>query len=395
MGTIGRRNDCTATLAGCRRVRRREIMMADVNELRQRLDDIDARLIALVGERQATIGEIAVAKRSTGSSLRDYKLEKEVFDKARANALKAGIAPRVAEDVLRPLIRYSLSTQEQAAIGAHRVGNGQRALVIGGAGKMGAWFSQFLISRGFDVEIADPAAASIAGAHTDWRLIRLDHDLIVVATPLGSTNAVLGELADKRPKGVVFDLASLKSPLKSGLAQLRERGVRVTSVHPMFGPDVVLLSGRHIVFVDVGCAQATEYARELFHPTMAAQVVMTLDEHDMSMAKVLGLSHAINIAFLSTLDKLGSDATRLAQLSSTTFDSQFDTARRVAAENPQLYYEIQHLNPHSLAVLECLRNALEDFVAAAQAKDGALFRSTMDRCRRFARDRRRNGDREA
>ena len=29
-------------------------------------------------------------------------------------------------------------------------------------------------------------------------------------------------------------------------------GVRVTSVHPMFGPDTELLSGRHVIFVDVG-----------------------------------------------------------------------------------------------------------------------------------------------
>ena len=30
-------------------------------------------------------------------------------------------------------------------------------------------------------------------------------------------------------------------------------GCNVTSVHPMFGPDTELLSGRHVIFIDVGC----------------------------------------------------------------------------------------------------------------------------------------------
>ena len=39
---------------------------------------------------------------------------------------------------------------------------GQRALVIGGAGKIGGWFAQFLGSQGFRVEIADPAGGATA-----------------------------------------------------------------------------------------------------------------------------------------------------------------------------------------------------------------------------------------
>ena len=37
---------------------------------------------------------------------------------------------------------------------------------------------------------------------------------------------------------------------------MRASGCRVCSVHPMFGPNEIGLSGRHILFVDVGNQQA-------------------------------------------------------------------------------------------------------------------------------------------
>ncbi len=94
----------------------------------------------------------------------------------------------------------------------------------------------------------------------------------------------------------------------------------------MFGPDTELLSGRHVIFVDVGTAGALEEARSLFASTMAERVVMTLDEHDRLIAYVLGLSHALNIAFFTALANSGEAAPRLAQLSSTTYDAQVDVA---------------------------------------------------------------------
>ena len=59
----------------------------------------------------------------------------------------------------------------------------------------------------------------------------------------------------RRPKGVIFDVGSLKSPLRAGLNALKSHGCRVTSLHPMFGPNTELLSGRHVIFVEVGFAR--------------------------------------------------------------------------------------------------------------------------------------------
>jgi chorismate mutase/prephenate dehydrogenase len=347
----------------------------NLDELRQQLNLLDRRLLELISERQATSREIARVKRATGYPTRDYGREREVILAVRASAAELGVPADIAEGVMRLLIRSSLTTQEQASVVARGAGSGQRALVIGGAGKIGAWFAQFLASQGFAVEVADPAGG--AGALADWRSSPLDHDFIVVATPLGATNGILRELAARRPRGVVFDVGSLKTPLRAGLGALLEAGVRVTSIHPMFGPDTELLSGRHVIFIDLGAGDALERARGLFAPTMVEQVVMSLDEHDRLIAYVLGLSHALNIAFVTALARSGENAPRLVQMSSTTFDAQFEVATRVSNDSPELYFEIQHLNEYGSESLDALAQAVESVRSAVQAGDAARFKALM------------------
>ena len=92
---------------------------------------------------------------------------------------------------------------------------------------------------------------------------------------------------------------------------------------------------------------------------MAWQIEMPLEDHDRLIAFVLGLSHALNIAFFTALAESGETLPRLAELSSTTFDEQLAVAAKVAGENPQLYFEIQHDNPHGEDALHALAAAAD------------------------------------
>jgi chorismate mutase/prephenate dehydrogenase len=370
--------------------------MSSLEELRKRITELDRHILELVGQRQETSREIARAKRETGYATRDYNREREVLLAAREAGKACGVSPQLAENILRLLIRSSLTTQEQASVAAQGAGSGRTALVIGGAGKMGRWFAEFMASQGFAVEIADPAGAPAGFTHlADWRSSQLGHDFIVIATPLGITDKILRELAMRRPKGVIFDLGSLKSPLRAGLNALKSHGCRVTSLHPMFGPDTELLSGRHVIFVEAGSAEATQSARDLFASTMVEQVVMSLDDHDRLIAYVLGLSHALNIAFFTALAESGEAAPKLAKLSSTTFDSQLDVATKVAQESPELYFEIQALNDYGAESLEALTKAVERLRSAVLSQDFAAFDSLMRRGREYLEDRRSVTERRA
>jgi chorismate mutase/prephenate dehydrogenase len=368
-----------------------------LEEIRARLTELDRQLLDLIAQRQALSRQVAEAKRSAGRATRDYVREREVLMQARSAAETMGLSPALAESVLRLLIRGSLTTQERIRVAAGGLGSGRTAVVIGGTGKMGRWFCEFLSSQGYTVTVADPAGrpegdfAETYGYVADWHESPLDHDLIVVATPLKIANVVLQELAVRKPRGIVFDIGSLKTPLRQGIAALRDAGCAVTSVHPMFGPDTELLSGRHVIFIDLGCPQATDMAQSLFASTMAERIVMSLDEHDRLIAYVLGLSHALNIAFFTALAGSGEAAPRLAQLSSTTYDAQVDVATKVAAESPDLYFEIQSLNDYGRESLLALRAAVERLWQTVSTNDAPQFTSMMQRGREYLAGRMREG----
>jgi chorismate mutase/prephenate dehydrogenase len=328
-----------------------------LDELRKDLSAVDARLVELISERERIVGEIGRTKQSTGKGTRDYAREKEVLDSGRMHAERLGVDPDLAENILRALIRSSLASQERDRVIAEGKGDGRRALVIGGAGKMGGWFADFFASQGFATTIADPGVEDTPGQFSNWTDAGVDYDVIVVAAPMAVSGRILAQLAVLRPEGLVFDIGSLKSPLIDGLQELRKAGCRVTSLHPMFGPDTRLLSGRHLIFCDVGSPDATAAAKELFASTMVEQIDMGLDDHDRLIAYVLGLSHALNIAFFTALAESGEAAPKLAQLSSTTFDSQLLVSAAVARDNPHMYFEIQHLNKFGRHPLDALCDA--------------------------------------
>jgi len=325
-----------------------------LEDLRNELSSIDRQIVELIAARQKVVGEIGDSKQISGRATRDYEREKDVLDMAREQAAGLGVDPNLAEEILTTLIRASLTHQERSRVAAEAAGDGRRALIIGGAGKMGGWFVDYFSSQGFLTVIADTGVKPGPGRCRDWRQAGTDYDVIVVATPMAISGQILAKLAELQPAGLIFDIGSLKSPLKQGLQALRDAGCKVASLHPMYGPDTELLSGRHMIFVDAGCAEATAEAKDLFAATMIEQLDMSLDDHDRLIAYVLGLSHALNIAFFTALAESGEAAPKLAKLSSTTFDAQLLVSAAVARDNPHMYFEIQHLNDYGLSPLDAL-----------------------------------------
>lgn len=353
--------------------------MDDLQDLRKALSALDVKLLEMVAERQSIVAEIGRVKSASGRGTRDFGREKEVLELARATALQVGLDGDIGVELFRTLIRASLATQEQDKVASFAAGGGKRALVIGGAGQMGRWFVRFLESQAFEVQVSDPKSDD----SVDWRRTGLDQEFIAITTPVSVAADVMRELANFRPQGVVFDISSVKGPLQEGLDALRAAGCRVASIHPLFGPDTELLSGRNIIFVDTGDREAAAEVKRLFSSTMADQVDMTMDLHDKIMAYVLGLSHAVNIAFFKALAESGERADQLAALSSSTFDAQLDVASHVARENPYLYFEVQSLNRHSSRALVALLSAVTQVAAKVLDGDEQGFVELMEQGKRF------------
>ena len=199
-----------------------------LEELRKRLSEVDRDLIGLVAARQKIVAEIGAHKIQNSVPTRDYEREREVLKAAHDRASELGLEPELAAEIMWLLIRASLTHQERTRVEAQTSGAGKRVLIIGGAGKMGAWFGQFLSSQGFAVEIADTNQAPSPFPRVgDWRGGALDYDIVIVATPMQVAGSVLVELAARKPRGLVIDIGSLKSPLKIGLKRLVEAGCTV------------------------------------------------------------------------------------------------------------------------------------------------------------------------
>jgi chorismate mutase / prephenate dehydrogenase len=346
--------------------------------LRAELDAIDGELVDMAARRQGIVAEIGRLKRSHRQPTRDYSREREVRELARARATRQGLDPDLGERLVGAMIEASLTSQERDRLVALGTGAGRSALVIGGAGRMGRWFTEFLATQGWAVAVSDPAGP-VEGVpwHADWREPARSAELIIVAAPLAATAAILRGLVALRPTGLVIEIGSIKAPVAGPLAELRDAGVSVASIHPMFGPDVRLLAGRHVLLIDIGAPAAQAAARALFEQTSAGLAEMSLEQHDRLVAWVLGLSHATNIAFFTALAGSGRGIAELAAFASTTFGAQLRVAARVAQENPELYFEIQSTNPHGIEPLQALARAAAAVERAVNTGDGPQFAALM------------------
>lgn len=352
-------------------------------ELRRRLDAIDDGIIDLIAERQAIVTTVGEHKLKTGAPLRHYAREREVIDRGVQRAEAQGVSGRVAREILETLIHHSLGKQEAHKLVHSEHGQGKQALVIGGFGRMGDWMSRYLDMVGYHVDVADPVEKeSPFDRVPDWESVIGNYDLVVVAVPLRPSNAILHRLAELKPRALVFDIGSLKSPMRSGLQALAAADCRVCSVHPMFGPNEIGLSGRHILFVDVGNAEALAEARALFAHTAAECVDLSLEEHDEVMAWVLGLSHLVNIAFASALAESGEAVPLLRRISSSTFNAQLKVAAQVVSENPHLYYEIQQGNAMTGQVVEHFRRVFDNLARSVRTGDEISWTQAMENANR-------------
>jgi chorismate mutase / prephenate dehydrogenase len=337
-----------------------------LEDLREQIRLLDLELVALAAERVAIAKRVGEIKRRHGTATVDYAQERAVLDRARSVARDRGLDPRVAEDLFTRLIRAAVSAQVEDQIRSAALGAGKSAVVIGGAGRMGRWLRRFLTAAGYTTGVIDPAAALEDDA---WaRQVLPSAELVVCSIPPAAIAKLYDDFAANPPAGVVVDIASIKTPVIEPIRTLQHAGVRVASIHPMFGPSAVLLRDADVVICDTGDAQATAVVEGLFQPTTARLVRVALADHDRIMADLLSLAHVTAIAFALSLPQTEHP------VRSTTFGALEALASAVVRESPEVYYEILAGNPHSMEALESLRLALDRIVATIKERDSKDFR---------------------
>jgi chorismate mutase / prephenate dehydrogenase len=346
--------------------------------LRDRIRQLDLELVERTAERVKLARQLGALKRELRLPTVDYAQERMVLDRARELARERGLDPRVAEEFFASLIRASVTAQDQDRLRIEAMGSGQSAVVVGGAGRMGGWIDRFLAAQGYATTILDPAAPEETARA---RAILPTADLVVCSAPPAATAELYREWSQGPPTGVVVDIASIKTPLIEPIRALQRAGGRVASIHPMFGPSAILLRDADVVICETGDAEATAAVERWFEPTTAHLVRMPLADHDRIMADLLSLAHATAIAFALALPE------EEHPVRSTTFLALESLASNVVRESPDVYYEIQAMNPHSGQALARLHEALERIVGMVTTRDAAGFGALLLEGRRRTPDR--------
>jgi chorismate mutase/prephenate dehydrogenase len=350
---------------------------------RRDIEALDRRILHLVCERLELARQIGDLKQASGVPLRNFKVEAEVYQRFADASRMLGLDEVLGRDLARFLIGKAV--EEQAVhLDTRYQGDALQTLVVGGKGGMGRWIARFLQGQGHHVLIHDPApdASELEEVPSLFPAAEAV-DLIVVAVPMSACASVLEELAAGEASGVVAEMCSLKGHLAATSEQLRRRGLRLVSFHPLFGPDVRMLSRRTIVFCDDADPSDLEVVRALFTDTSARLVQMSSREHDRRMGLVLGLTHLANLVFARALGHSSLTAADLAEVAGVTFTKQLATTREVSGENPGLYFEIQALNRTTPETGRWLRQALDEWLSVIEGGDAAAFHGLMSSCREY------------
>ena len=348
----------------------------ELQVLRAEIQDIDSEILDLIARRAEVANEIGLVKDREGMPVRDRAREKRVIEFLSKKARALGLPDAMAGDLAGMLISDSVRVQKSKKTKQLAT---KKAVVVGGAGRMGQWTCRFLSDRGADVVVWDPRGR-LNGYSNIRSLIPAvpEADIVVIASPLGACPSDLRAVLDASPGGLVFDLCSVKSHLAADLRGAADEGALVCSVHPMFGPSVPSPAGRNVLVCDCGSERAMDLAYVMFSGAGAHVSMLSLERHDELMAYVLGLSHLCILLFAKTLDESGIGLSEFSRAQGPSFDRLTRMARELSGESRRVYHDIQALNPNTRDVISAMETALKDLKRASLDSSPEKFRSIMD-----------------
>lgn len=211
----------------------------------------------------------------------------------------------------------------------------------------------------------------------------IDADLVMICTPLGAYQAVMGEIAPAlRPGALVSDVGSVKTTALRDLKAHLPDGVQLIGGHPIAGTEesgpragfAELFDDRWCVLTPEGNADPETVDKlGAFWRGLGAQVeIMTPEHHDLVLAITSHVPHLIAYNIVGT----AADLEHVTQSEVIKFSAGgFRDFTRIAASDPTMWRDVFLANKE--AVLEMLARFNEDLTALQRAirwDDGdALF----------------------
>lgn len=214
--------------------------------------------------------------------------------------------------------------------------------------------------------IADETTADYAAAVKDA-------DLVVIATPISTNEAIARAIASHLKAGaVVTDVGSVKQAVIAAVAPHIPPGVHFVPAHPLAGTEhsgpeagfAELFQGRWCILTPLPGTDpaAIEKVKAFWHKAGSKIETMQADHHDKVLAITSHLPHLIAFTIVGTADDLAEDLKQeVIQYSA----SGFRDFTRIAASDPVMWRDIFLANRD--ATLEILQRFTEDLTALQRA----------------------------
>jgi prephenate dehydrogenase len=215
--------------------------------------------------------------------------------------------------------------------------------IIGGAGQMGKMFAKVFRSQNYKVLIASrktklspPDAVKKA-------------DVVIISVPIEKTIQVIKRLAPLIKKDALLtDFTSIKTPAMR--AMLRYSKCEVIGGHPLFGKIQDLRGQNFILCPTKRNSQYLKWFESVLKKAKLKTHISTPKQHDRAMAITQCLLNFNLLATTLTIKNL--KAKNLDSFSTLKFSIFHPLLERLSYQNPELYYQIQVQNPHSLKTIK-------------------------------------------
>ncbi|QFI54254.1 bifunctional chorismate mutase/prephenate dehydrogenase [Aeromonas simiae] len=317
-------------------------MAKELDVLRDKIDEVDKELVALLARRLALVAEVGEVKSRHGLPIYAPDREAAMLARRREEAEANGVPGDLIEDVLRRIMRESYASEKDTGFKCINPSL-RHVVVVGGRGALGRLFVNMLRLSGYRVEVLEKEE----WARADHLLA--DAGMVLVAVPIDVTEAVIGQLGRLPEDCLLVDLTSTKQgPLN---AMLQVHNGPVLGLHPMFGPDVASFAKQVIVCCTGRHPEASEWLRQQMTIWGARLVQVSAAEHDRAMTFIQALRHFATFAYGRHLAEEQADLEQLLSLSSPIYRLELAMVGRLFAQDPALYADIILSSPENLAMI--------------------------------------------
>jgi prephenate dehydrogenase len=254
-------------------------------------------------------------------------------------------------------------------IGDQRLMN-PKVVVIGGTGRMGAWFSQILephCREIIPVGRSNPITSEQAAAC----------DVLVFSVPMKDTVKVIRKIAPLASEdAMLMDLTSIKA--KPMAAMLHYSRAEVVGAHPLFGPGKRSDSKKTCVLCEGRGEAGMAWIRKILESSGVNVLVSTPDVHDHMMGMIQGANHFASLAFAVCMARSGYSLDTLEGFSTSAFQMRVDRVKNMMAQPGELFGSLLMENPSALGFMGDYLEGAREILAMVKQGDTKEFGSMFE-----------------